>query len=50
MITSILFSFELLATGEPVLCATVCVPLALKQAISAARKDVGNTDWFQLGM
>jgi len=36
------------ATGEPILCSSVCVLFALRNAIEAARRDVGNTDWFQI--
>jgi len=36
------------ATGEPPLCSSVCVLFALKNAIDSARKDAGNTDWYQL--
>jgi hypothetical protein len=41
--------FYLTAAGEPSLCSGVCVLLALRQAIAAARADAGNTEWFQLG-
>ncbi|CAG7720323.1 unnamed protein product [Allacma fusca] len=36
------------ATGEPPLCLSVAVLFAIKNAIKAARRDAGNTDWFQL--
>jgi len=36
------------ATGEPILCASVSVLFALRNAIAAARKDKGNTDWFRI--
>ncbi|XP_021958024.1 xanthine dehydrogenase [Folsomia candida] len=36
------------ATGEPILCATVAVYFALRNAITAARADKGNTEWFKL--
>ena len=37
-----------LATGEPPLCMSVAVLFAIKNAIKAARKDAGNTDYFEL--
>lgn len=37
------------ATGEPPLCLAVTVLFALKNAIDSARKDAGNTDWYQIG-
>ncbi|XP_021947093.1 xanthine dehydrogenase/oxidase [Folsomia candida] len=36
------------ATGEPPLCLSVSVIWALKNAIDSARKDAGNTDWYQI--
>ncbi|CAG7720322.1 unnamed protein product [Allacma fusca] len=36
------------STGEPALCVAVAVLFAIKNAIKAARKDAGNTEWFQL--
>jgi hypothetical protein len=36
------------ATGEPPLCLSVSVLFALKNAIDSARKDAGNTDWYQI--
>ncbi|CAG7825616.1 unnamed protein product [Allacma fusca] len=36
------------ATGEPPICMSCSVLLALKSAIGAARLDVGNFEWFQL--
>jgi xanthine dehydrogenase/oxidase len=36
------------ATGEPPLCLSVAALFAIKNAIKAARKDAGNTDWFPL--
>ncbi|ODN02750.1 putative aldehyde oxidase 1 [Orchesella cincta] len=36
------------ATGEPVTDAAFGVILAMRDAIAAARKDAGNTDWFEM--
>ncbi|CAL8082610.1 unnamed protein product [Orchesella dallaii] len=36
------------ATAEPPLCSSVCVLFALKNAIFAARKEAGNSEWFRL--
>ena len=37
------------ATGEPPLCMSFVVPLALRHAIDSARRDAGNNDpWYQL--
>ena len=38
-----------LASGEAPLCLTVTIVLALRNAIAAARKDVGQTGWFRMG-
>ena len=37
------------ATGEPSVLAGCSVLFALRMAISSARKDGGDTDWFQFG-
>ncbi|XP_054016678.1 uncharacterized protein LOC128897052 isoform X1 [Hylaeus anthracinus] len=37
------------ATGEPPLCMSCAVPIALRNAIDSARRDAGNNDpWYQL--
>lgn len=37
------------ATGEPPLCMSCVIPLAIRQALNSARADVGNADpWYQL--
>ena len=36
------------ASGEPPLCMSVAVALALKKAVEATRKDRGITDYFSL--
>ena len=36
------------ASGEPPLCMSVCVALAIKRAVEAARKDRGIEDYFAL--
>nr|QIJ45705.1 aldehyde oxidase [Glyphodes pyloalis] len=37
-------------TGEPPICMSVVVPFAIREAITAARKDTGipTTQWFQI--
>lgn len=37
------------ATGEPPLCMSCSVLFALRNAITSARKDAGNNEWFQMG-
>jgi len=37
------------ATGEPPLAMSASVFFALKNAVSAARSDAGNPDWFPMG-
>jgi hypothetical protein len=37
------------AVGEPVVASGVVVLLALRNAIAAARKDKGHTEWFRIG-
>lgn len=40
-----------LATGEPPLCMSCCIPLAIRNALDSARADAGNSDpWYRLGM
>ncbi|XP_012221434.1 xanthine dehydrogenase/oxidase isoform X2 [Linepithema humile] len=37
------------ASGEPSLCMAVAIPIAMRNAMSSARAEVGNTDiWYQL--
>jgi len=36
------------ATGEPPICMSISVLFALRYAIDAARKDAGQSSWFQL--
>ncbi|XP_017888813.1 xanthine dehydrogenase/oxidase-like isoform X2 [Ceratina calcarata] len=37
------------ATGEPPLCLSYTVPIAIRYALDSARKDAGNNDpWYQL--
>nr|XP_031846555.1 xanthine dehydrogenase 1-like isoform X1 [Nomia melanderi]XP_031846556.1 xanthine dehydrogenase 1-like isoform X1 [Nomia melanderi]XP_031846557.1 xanthine dehydrogenase 1-like isoform X1 [Nomia melanderi]XP_031846559.1 xanthine dehydrogenase 1-like isoform X1 [Nomia melanderi]XP_031846560.1 xanthine dehydrogenase 1-like isoform X1 [Nomia melanderi] len=37
------------ATGEPPLCMSCVIPIAIRNALNSARKDAGNTDvWYQL--
>lgn len=36
------------ATGEPAILLGIATFFALKQAITAARKDAGVTGWFEL--
>jgi xanthine dehydrogenase/oxidase len=36
------------ATGEPAADAAFAIVLALRSAIASARKDAGNTDWFDM--
>ncbi len=43
-----LFLF-ILATGEPALCTGVAVLFALRNAIAAARNDIGRKEWFEFG-
>ncbi|XP_014224706.2 xanthine dehydrogenase/oxidase-like isoform X1 [Trichogramma pretiosum] len=36
-------------TGEPPMCLSCSIPIAIRQAINSARLDAGNTDiWYQL--
>ncbi|RVE48202.1 hypothetical protein evm_007156 [Chilo suppressalis] len=37
-------------TGEPAICLSICVPFAMREAVSSARKDVGipATQWFNI--
>ena len=38
------------ATGEPALCMSYAVPIALRYALDSARKDAGSDDlWYNLG-
>ena len=37
------------ATGEAPLDMAFSVVIAMRQAITAARADAGNTEWFALG-
>ncbi|KAJ8668983.1 hypothetical protein QAD02_000242 [Eretmocerus hayati] len=37
------------ATGEPPLCMSCSIPIAIRHALNSARSDAGNTDpWYQL--
>lgn len=36
------------ATGEPVVDSAFALVLAMRNAIAAARKDVGNEEWFEI--
>nr|XP_050853429.1 uncharacterized protein LOC127065310 isoform X1 [Vespula vulgaris] len=36
------------ATGEPPLCMAFVIPLAIRQALNAARLESGKSDWYQL--
>ncbi|CAL1679573.1 unnamed protein product [Lasius platythorax] len=37
------------ATGEPPLCMSCVIPIAIRKALNSARADAGNTDvWYQL--
>ena len=38
------------ATSEPPLMLSFSVVLALRRAITAARMDAGNMEWFKMGM
>ncbi|XP_028164069.1 indole-3-acetaldehyde oxidase-like isoform X2 [Ostrinia furnacalis] len=37
-------------TGEPATCMAICIPFAMREAISEARKDAGisTTEWFTI--
>lgn len=38
------------ATGEPPLCMSCVIPIAIRYALNSARAEAGNTDeWYQLG-
>ena len=37
-----------LACGEPPMCMSCCALFAVKNAISAAREEIGNKDLFSL--
>ncbi|EZA57182.1 Xanthine dehydrogenase [Ooceraea biroi] len=38
------------ATGEPPLCMTFTIPIAIRNALNSARADAGNNDvWYPLG-
>ncbi|XP_076048889.1 uncharacterized protein LOC143029787 [Oratosquilla oratoria] len=37
-------------TGEPPLLLSYTVPMALRQAVTSARKDAGTTGWFTMDM
>ena len=44
------FMFILTATGEPPLCMSCTIPIAIRYALNSARADAGNKDpWYQLG-
>lgn len=39
-----------IAAGEPPLCMSCSIPLAIRQALNSARADAGNNDlWYQIG-
>lgn len=38
-----------LATGEPPICMSSSVFFALRNAVDAARKDAGESPWYQMG-
>ena len=37
------------AVGEPSVLAGCSLLFAIRMAVASARRDGGNTDWFQLG-
>jgi len=38
------------ATGEPPLCMSCVIPIAIRNALNSARAETGNTDeWYRLG-
>lgn len=39
-----------IATGEPSTDSAYAVVLAMRNAIHAARKEVGNNEWFEMGI
>lgn len=45
------YLLNIIATGEPPLCMSCVVPIAIRNALNSARKDAGdNNPWYQLGM
>jgi len=38
------------ASGEAPICLTITIVLALRNAIAAARKDAGRTEWFRMDL
>lgn len=45
-----LFILSFQAVGEPPLCMSYGIVLAIRDALDSARKDAGNTDvWYPLG-
>jgi xanthine dehydrogenase molybdopterin-binding subunit B len=51
VMSSMVCTFSVTATGEPPLCMSCSVLFALRYALDSARKEAGKPDeWYQIGM